>query len=83
MEFILTWSAIITGLISSLLWFRSALVKVTASNKPNRDGWIDAEITVDGINFIPTFQLQAKWNTAAASTAAITALLQAIATAVP
>lgn len=83
MKELFTWGAILIGFVSAVLWSCSALVTVRTGNKPNSDGWIDAEIRVGETNLLATVQLQAKWNTAAAAAAALAALLQVIATAIP
>ena len=81
MRQIFTWLTVVAGSVTVVLWLCSALVGVRMQNKPNRDGWTDAEIRMGDMNFLATIQLQAKWNTAAAIASAMTAFFQIIATA--
>lgn len=67
-----------TGLLSAVLWVKSATVKVAPppefNGKP--DGMYHGYIIVKGADLVPTLDRQSVWNSAAAFVAAGTVLLQ-------
>lgn len=73
-----------TGLLSAVLWIKSATVKVEPppefNGKP--DGMYHGYIIVKGADLVPTMGKQSAWNSAAAFVAAGTVFLQIAANAV-
>ena len=80
MKDLFTYLALAAGVIASILWLCSALVRVKKENQPMSDGWTGAEIRSDGNNHLATVRLQSRWNTAAAAASAAAGLCQVIAT---
>lgn len=72
----------IAGLVTAVLWLKAATVKVTKSSKSDSTGFSGAEIWVDGVNYLETTKVQAKWNSRAAFASVVTAVLQMIVTVV-
>ncbi len=82
MKQILTIAALVTGLISAGLWVMSAFARVRAKKEDPRSslmGFRDASFTMDGNDLAGTLRRQSFWNSLAAGSAAVTAILQGLA----
>jgi hypothetical protein len=70
--------SLITGAASAVCWIVAAVVKVdppeSLRGKPDGDYWDG--IVVNGADLICTLRAQARWNSAAAISAAIAVLIQ-------
>lgn len=76
--FCVNLASVFAGLLSTIFWFVSAIVK--APPPPGYEGVRNADtwkaIIVDGGELYGTLRLQSKWNSRAAFAAAVTVLLQ-------
>lgn len=77
---VIIWSYVIAGLVTAVLWLKAATVKVTKSSKSDSAEFQDAEIWVNGVNYLETTKVQAKWNSCAAFASVVTAVLQILVT---
>ncbi|MEB0009330.1 hypothetical protein QN375_06035 [Pseudomonas sp. MH9.2] len=75
---VLNAASFVAGFISAACWVVAAVVKVEPPEemKGKPDGLYFGYIISSGADLIPTVKAQAKWNSAAAITAAVTVLLQ-------
>lgn len=73
----------VAAMVAAGLWFRSTLVKVSLSEKPDENGWISASITSEGADVIATAKRQNLWNRYAAFAASVAALAQGISLLIP
>ncbi len=81
MKDLLAFSAIFFGVCSAILWIISAVVKVKANGAPSHDGWGGGSVQDgDGNDIVQTLKRQSKWNSAAAISASVAAITQAIST---
>lgn len=71
---------LISGIITAILWFKSATVKEKISNDPDSTGFVPASIGINGNDLGKTFVEQSKWNSRAAFASVITAILQVVTT---
>lgn len=76
------------GVVSALLWVKSATVSVKIGKEnPSDTPWLNVPSGISGLaandNVLATAKAQSKWNSRAAYAAALTALLQAFATYLP
>jgi hypothetical protein len=81
MKQMLNLALLLTGLLSAFFWVMSAFVKVRTKREDRRSSTMsfrDASITIDGNDLAGTLRRQAFWNSLAASTAAVTAVLQVL-----
>ena len=69
-------AAIVLGATSAYCWLRSAMARVPHSHAKNDGTFYDGTICVDGADFLATAKTQGRWNTVAASFAALTAFCQ-------
>ncbi len=70
-----------TGLFSAFCWVCAAFVKVKPPPEFNEvsDGMYHGHIIANGADLVPTVRAQAKWNSAAAISAAFMVLVQIVA----
>ncbi|MDO3617316.1 hypothetical protein Q3O98_11410 [Ralstonia pseudosolanacearum] len=74
---LVNYASVALGVMSALLWTRSATVRVQSTRE---DGtYWDGHVVDDGNDFYATARVQAKWNRWAAGMAAAAALAQAAA----
>ena len=64
--------------VAGVLWFFSAIVRVRYKDSVGSDGMIEANIIVDGADFIKTIQRQSFWSAMAALVACGAAFCQFI-----
>lgn len=84
MKDLLSYAALVTGIISAILWIVSARAKVAPEpDNPDACGLIEASIVIDGADLEATMRKQAIWNSRAAWAAALTAILQTVAATLP
>lgn len=77
-ESVLNSASLVAGAASAICWIVAAVVKVKppAEMKDKPDGMYYGYIIASGGDLISTVKAQAKWNSAAAITAAVAVLLQ-------
>ena len=69
------------GLVSALLWIKSALVTVKANGEPSHGGWGGGTVQDgEGNDVVKTLKAQSVWNSYAAFFAALSAIFQIILT---
>ena len=75
---VLNVASLVAGITSAACWVVAAVVKIDPPEemKGKPDGMYHGYIISSGADLIPTVKAQAKWNSAAAITAAVTVLLQ-------
>lgn len=83
LKFVLTVVTVILGVVSALLWWRSATVAIPHHHAKQDGIYHDGSISVAGLDFLQTATAQARWNKWAACTAALAALFQAVVAAIP
>jgi len=83
----ITWLSIVSGIASSVSWFRACFVKITREQeaawrrrkaKKSGDKVNLAGVTLDGWDMSGTFRVQSKWNALGAFFAACAVMLQAL-----